>query len=280
MPSTRPYLPRVSLIFDFDNTLASDSVDGILAVMGLEREEWEARWQAPLGENWDPILQRGRALIQAGRDVNRPLTRALFREAASRLELYPEVLEMPGRVRAEVARIHDRAECEFVVLSSGFVEVIRETRIGEAFDPIWAGGFHFEDGEAVAVKRVITHPEKSLYLRAYANGVDLSMVNAPGTSDASVAEHEMHVLHDQMIYVGDGFSDLQAFGYLERAGGLALAVADGQRFTAASRQSASQRVQNLAPPDYRDGSELLSSLLLAARACAARVALRALGRGE
>ena len=280
MPSTRPYLPRVSLVFDFDDTLASDSIDGILAVMGLERDEWEARWHAPLGDNWDPILKRGRALIRAGRDVERPLTHDLFRGAADRLELFPEVLEMPERVRAEVARVHDAAECEFVVLSSGFVEVIDHTPVAGTFDRVWAGAFHFEDGEAVAVKRVITHPEKSLYLRAYADGLDLSAVNAPGTSDTMVDEHEMHVLHDQMVYVGDGYSDLQAFGFLEGAGGLALAIEKGRGFSAAGRQSPEQRVQNLAPPDYREGSELMSSLLLAAQACAARVALRALSEGE
>ena len=84
----------------------------------------------------------------------------------------------------------------------------------------------------------------------------------------------MHVLFDQMIYVGDGDSDLQAFGFLEDKGGLSIAIRQGSDFDAESEQSASQQVENLAPPSYAEGSELLASLDLAVRACAARIALR------
>ena len=280
MPSTRPYLPRIGLVFDFDKTLASDSVDAITAVLGLERSEWEQRYKVPLGQGWDDILIRGQALILAGRDVGRPLTPDVLREAARRIKLYPGVLEMPDRLRAVAREVHDDVECAFAVLSSGFAEIINETTVPDRFDRVWAGSFHFEHGQAVCVKRIIKHPQKALYLRAYAEGLDPEATNAPGTSGRVVPEHDMHVLLDQMIYVGDGDSDLEAFGFLENAGGLTIAIEDGPRFDSAEQQSADQRVDNLAPSDYSAGSELLASLSLAVRACAARVALRARGRGQ
>ncbi|ETX13580.1 hypothetical protein OCH239_09885 [Roseivivax halodurans JCM 10272] len=41
MPSTHPHIPRLSFIFDFDLTLASDSWNAICAELGLERQEWD-----------------------------------------------------------------------------------------------------------------------------------------------------------------------------------------------------------------------------------------------
>lgn len=280
MPSTRPYLPKIGLIFDFDKTLASSSVDALAAAIGLDRETFQEQYHAPLGDGWDGILKRGQALIQAGRDRNRPITPALIREAAEQLLLFPGVLDMPERMRAVAREIHDRATCEFLVLSSGFTEIINETPVADVFDRVWAGSIHFEDGQAVCMKRTISHPQKALYLRAYAEGLDVDAANAPGTSGTVVSEHDMNVLMDQMIYVGDGASDLEAFGFLEHAGGLTIAIEDSAEFQSADQQSVDQRVQNLAPSDYSEGGELLTSLTLAVQACAARIALRARGRGE
>ena len=281
MPATRAYIPRIVLAFDFDRTLATDSIDAVLEVYGVEREDWQARFLAPLGEGWDDITLRGQALIDMGAALDRPLTLDLLREAAGRVRLYEGVTEMPERLRALAREVHPALELEFIVLSSGYAEIIAGTAIAEAFDRILASTFHFrEGGEAACVKRVVAHHQKALYLEAIAKGVGLKGSNAPERAGEDVPEAERHAPFDQMIYVGDGASDLQAFGFLEGAGGLALAVDKDDVFDSADVQTAAQRVENLAPPSYAEGAELLVSLQHAVRASASRAALRALGRGE
>lgn len=275
MPSTRPHIPRLSFIFDFDLTLATDSWDAICAELGLGRDEWEERFRAPLGAGWDPIQQKARALLDAAEAVGKPLTEERFAAAAERIELYPGVLEMPDRVRSEVAQVAEGIDCEFVVLSAGFIELIAPTAVSRVFGTLHAGAFHFAGGRAVGVKRTITHAEKALYLRAHAEGLSIAESNAPGTSAALVEEHDWHVPFDQMLYAGDGASDLQAFGYLEDMGGLTIGIAEGGEFEAADQQSASQRVDRLAPADYREDGRLMEALRHAARAGASRIALRA-----
>ncbi|MGF1551925.1 MAG: HAD family hydrolase [Paracoccaceae bacterium] len=284
MASTRPYIPRVGVVFDFDKTLASDTIDGMLGVLGLARDEWEARYQEPLGEGWHPIIRRGQALIRAGRDLGRPLTRERFAEAGRHIALYPGVLEMPGRLR-EVARAVDPTiDVEISILSSGFVELIRATEMADRVDHVFAGGFHFEgdgpEGEAVCVKQIISHPEKALYLRAYGEGLDVSAANAPGTAGPLVAERDFHILYDQMVYLGDGESDLQAFGFLESEGGLTIAIEDGERFDDEDAMAPGQQVDTLAPADYREGRPIMEALEMAVRACASRVALRRWSAGK
>ena len=280
MPSTRPYIPRLTLVFDFDKTLAGSTIDAIVAQFDMERAEWEERFVDPLGGDWDDIIKRGQALIDAGRAIGRPLTLDLLHAAAEQVPHFDGVLEMPHKLREAAREIHEPAEVEFIVLSSGYAEVIQPTEIAQKFDRVFASGFHFEDGEAVCIKRIIDHPEKALYLDAIGKSADIGGANAPWMAGRPLDEHERHVLFDQMVYVGDGASDLQAFGFLEGEGGIALAIAKDAEWEHGDQQLPSQRVENVARPDYSEGSELLDSLRHAVKACAARVALRALSRGE
>lgn len=287
MSRTRAYNPLISLSFDFDKTLATDSVDAIVEAMGMTREEWTERHEEALGERWDEILRRGQGLIEAGRAAGRPLSTDLMREAAGRLRLYDGVLQMPGHLRRVAREVHEPCELEFVVLSSGFAEVIEATEIAEAFDRVYASTFHYaekgdggERGEAICVKRIITHPQKALYLEAHAKGMDVDGSNGPEHAGHAVAAEDMHVPLDQMIYGGDGDSDLLAFGFVEAHGGHAIAVGGGEGFRPGDAQTRSERVENVAPPDYSEGGELMTTLEHAVRACASRIAMHAMGEQD
>lgn len=283
MTRTRVYKPLISLAFDFDKTLATDSVDAIVEVMGLTREEWSERFEEALGDRWDEILRRGRGLIEAGRATGRPLSTDLMREAAGRLSLYDGVLEMPEHLRRLAREVHESCELEFVVLSSGFAEIIEATAVAERFDRVYASTFHYagrgpdgERGEAVCVKRIISHPQKALYLEAHAKGMDVDGANGPEHAGHAVAPKDMHVPLDQTIYGGDGDSDLLAFGFVVEHGGHAIAVEGGDGFHPGDAQTRAQRVENAAPPDYSSGGELMTTLEHAVRACASRIAMRAM----
>lgn len=281
MPATHPYIPRVAIVFDFDKTLASDTIDALCAAWGLERDEWETKYSAAMGDGWDGIIRRGQALIACGKDRGEPLTQEFFAKAADEIVLYDGVRELRGRLTRAVEAIHAECALEMVVLSSGYAEMINETDVANHFDAVWAGAFHFdENGEAVCVKRIIGHKTKATYIEAYAKGLDLDNANEPRTEDPDLAEDDMHVLFDQLIYVGDGLSDLDAFEFVTNSGGLAIAIDESAQFDHDEQQTERQRVENLARPDFGEDSELMRSLTHAVQSAASRVALRKMGRGE
>ncbi len=281
MPATHPYIPRVAAVFDFDRTLASDTIDAVCAAWGIEREEWEQRYSDPLGEHWDDITRRGWALIQCGRDRGDPLTLDFFERAAGEIEIYPGVTDLRGRLSEKARAFDDNIEVELIVLSSGFTEIIERSEVEEHFDRTWAGSFHFdENGEALTMKRIVSHPAKALYLEALAKGLDIDTANAPEVGQPNFDPEDMHVPFDQLIYVGDGLSDLDSFEFVTSHGGLALAVSKSAKFKHADKQTQGERVENLAAPDFSEGAELLRSLEFAIESAAARIALRSLGEGE
>lgn len=86
----------------------------------------------------------------------------------------------------------------------------------------------------------------------------------------------------QMIYVGDGASDLPAFELLARQGGLSIGVfgpgGSASDWGRDHRTHAGQRVQNLAEANYAKNAELVQSPTLGMEAIAKLIALRRLGR--
>lgn len=281
MPATHPYIPRVAVIFDFDETLASDSIDALCAAWGIDRGEWEDRYFEPLGDGWDKIIKRAQALLDCGRDRDVPLTADHFEQAAKEIDLYPGVTDLKRRLTACAQEVLDELEVELVVLSSGYVEVIERTAVKDTFDHIWASSFHGErEGGEVRLKRIISHPEKARYVEAFAKGLDLDSADEPRTNVPDFDPQKMHVPLDQIVYLGDGLSDLATFEFVGHHGGLSIAISEGDKFAYAKDQTETERVDDLAPPDYSEGGELLEALYHAVRSAASRAALRKLGSGE
>ena len=213
--------------------------------------------------------------------MGRRIDRDTIRETAARIQPYPGVPEMFDRLRAVAETDCPGVKLDFSILSSGFADIIVTTDLAASFNRVWGSAFHQDgDGAAVFVKRTITHPEKALYLAALAKGLGVQGANGPEGTERDVDEADQRFPVDQLIYVGDGASDLNAFGFVEGGGGLAIAVAKGSRFDAEGQMVGGERVENLAPPDFSEGGEMLQSLKLAVRSAAARVALRRSSRGE
>ncbi|MGE0223022.1 MAG: hypothetical protein AB7S57_07155, partial [Acetobacteraceae bacterium] len=131
--------------------------------------------------------------------------------------------------------------------------------------------------------RIVTHPEKSRYILQLSKGTGTEGPNAPADVHRDVPDEQIHVPLDQVIYVGDGGSDMAAFALLHENGGIAIAVyksEQAQDWSGQAEMYARRRVQNLAPVDFRTESELMRSLTLAVESIGKRVALRKLGAGQ
>ncbi|MEN3791514.1 hypothetical protein [Fulvimarina sp. MAC3] len=280
MQVTRPLHNRISLAFDFDETLAESSLEVLVEAMGLDVDDWYRDYREPLDEDtWDTINARAYALIKAGRERGKPLTRDVLGEAGARIKLYDEVTAMPERIRTAAQEVAPGVEVDFTVISSGYVDIIEHTAIKDCFDRIWGSSLHFdENGEAVFIKRALTHPEKARYMEAISKGFSIHGSNAPESTTKAVADEDKAVPPNQMIFVGDGASDLQAFQYVEANGGIAIAVRQNGGFAGAKKMHARQRPTNLAPASYVEGGEMMQSLTYAVQSIASRIALSRLGQ--
>jgi phosphoglycolate phosphatase-like HAD superfamily hydrolase len=283
--ATTAFHNRLAVVFDFDDTLAPDSYETLLDQLGVDPDRFEEEEVLPLVEDgWDATLARFfRIVEEARRRDDLTLDRDFCRRVGEAIEPFPGVPEMFDRVTEWARAVADDVEVEFYLLSAGFVDIHREMSIADRFTDMWGSEFHFgADGEAVWCRQTITYSEKARYVLGFAKGVGVEGDNEPAEVYRDVPDAEWHVPLDQVIYVGDGASDMPVFELLGEYGGMAIGVVDKspEQWDALERVNPDRRVQNLAKADYTEGSELMRSLQLAVESIGRLIALRRRSQGK
>ena len=283
--STQALHNRIALVFDFDLTLAPDSLDALLHKLDADTEQFRVDRVYPLDDaGWDHSLARCHALVQLSEEQGGSITEDTFAEVGREIELYDGLPDAFDLIRDAARAVVDDIDVEFYVLTAGYAEIVNATALADVCVSVWGSTFHYsDDGRIAFPKRIVTYPEKVRYLMALAKGMSVEGHDAPADVWRDIPGEDYHVPLDQIVYVGDGSSDLPAFNLMEGHHGLAIAVtkdADPSTWSQADKVHEERRVQNLAPADYTEGSELLRSLCLATESIAKLIALRKLGAGE
>lgn len=287
--ATRGFHDRIAVVFDFDQTLAPGTVEALLHRIGIEDpHEWDRDClKRYVKDGWDEIIAHGPALIRTAEERGVTLTRDLVRDVGKTLEVYDGAAETLDMLRERGRDASDGATVELYVLSCGFEEIMCESSLASHFDQMWGSAFHWsddsDDGRMLGVKRTVIHSEKARYLMALAKGLGMHGANEPQDVHVDKPQDKWHVPYDQMIYVGDGVSDISAFHLMHDNGGIAIAVnqaKDGSAWEAAEHMFDAARVDNLAPPEFGEDGELRTSLVYAVESIAKRIALRRLARGD
>ncbi|PZD71216.1 hypothetical protein C1752_07492 [Acaryochloris thomasi RCC1774] len=285
--ATQPVANRIAIAFDFDETLVPDSFDGLLNYLGYDVAQFrEERYEPLKHQGWDGIAARFHLLAEASqqRPAGQKITKETLTQFGQQHQPFPGVTEMFEQLTQQAQAIVPDIEVEFYLITSGFVEVARNSAIAPYFKAMWGCEFHYTPaGEIQCLKRSVTHSEKTRYLNYLSKGMDNHSQDDLLFVYQDVPEEQLHVPFSQVIYVGDGTSDLPCFELLKQAGGIALGVYE--QGTAADwnqeyQVSQSQRVINLAPADYSEGAELMQSLTLAVESISKKVALLQLSQGE
>ena len=279
--ATRPVSNKIAIAFDFDDTLVSDSYDSLINAMGYEVQQFRRERYYPLLEDgWDGIPARFHTVVQESlsRPQEKKITREFLESFSQQLQPFPGVADMFDRLRQTAHAIDSEIEVEFYLISSGFIDIARNTSIAKHFKAMWGCEFHFSDtGEVVCLRRTVTHPEKVRYLYHISRGVDSHSADDLSFIYEDVAPEDRYLPLEQLVYVGDGTSDLPCFAMLNRAGGTTIGVyKDGTPHEWAKEYQVSpgQRVHNLTPADYREGSQMMRSLTLVVESLCKQIQLR------
>lgn len=287
--ATRILRKRIGLAFDFDGTLADDSYAALVGFCGLEPERFSEEHVRPLLEDgWEKIPAKFYALVQESKRRDKhedKITREKIQAFGAQITPYDGVPEMFDRLRQTARDLDPEIEVEFYIISSGFADFVKAASIAANFKAIWGCNFHFtESGEIDFPKRIISHIEKLRYLRQLSQGIHNEDESAPPNQVfRPIPTNQLHVPLDQVIYVGDGASDLPVFEMMANHGGITLGIfaADApEKWEYASQLGAEGQVSNLTPPIYTEDSELIKSLTLGVERICKQIALRQLSAGE
>lgn len=281
--ATTEFRNRIVLIFDFDGTLAPNTIDFFLESNGVDPKKFKKEEVEPLvKQGWDSQLANFFAMLKTADQLS--LTREAFERLSEKFEPFEGVLSMFDRVREKAKEIVPDIEVDFFLLTCGFLDLLRSMAIFKEFKKAWGCELHFnEQGKPIFVKKAVSHPDKVRYILQIAKGLKDKDMDLPSDVYQEIPKKDWFVPLDQVIYVGDGRSDMPAFSLMREHNGIAIGVVNAEKvesWDGYSSMHALRKVENLALADYSENSELMQSLLLAVGSIAKRIKLRKFGKGE
>lgn len=185
----------------------------------------------------------------------------------------PRLFDELRKVAAEYRGVH----VEFYIVSGGLRPLIMGSRIvRQNFRDVWASEIAMDDnGVLSGIKRAVTFTEKTRYLFEIHKGLTWAATTAnPYLVNTLVEPAKRPVPFANMIYVGDGDTDIPCFSLVEANRGIAFGVVDRRRKNWRRKRIdllAPHRVRSVHAPDYRPGHELGDILKLSVSAIAARI---------
>ena len=177
------------------------------------------------------------------------------------VELYPGVEAwfdcVGGYVKAH-AQSHGVSIRHYLV-SSGLVEIIEGTSIYKRFHNVFASEYWFEAYDLPYPKRVITDTGKTQYLFRINKGVE----DLGESINQHMPEAARPIPFANMIYFGDGDTDVPSMAVMRKNGGHAVAVYPPAKSKAKCVDLfKAGRCDFFAPADYRAGSDLFKRTCL------------------
>ena len=248
--------PIIALLYDFDKTLCTQDMQNYAFIpsLGMEPKDfWLEANTFGWREHMDGILAYMYTMLRKSREKGVSLRREALVEMGRSIVLFPGVKEWFARIN-EFGKSQG-VEIEHYILSSGLREIIEGSGISHEFREIYASEFYYDEtGTPVWPKLDVNFTAKTQFVYRINKGV-LDVANDKDLN-ASMPDDSKRVPFTNMIYVGDGLSDVPCMKMMRTYGGQAIAVYQPESRGAVEELLARGRVDFIFPADYREGTGL------------------------
>lgn len=267
---------NIGLIFDFDDTLAPDSTTQLLEEHGIVPEEfWFTEFQSRVREGYDPTVAYLSLLLDKVGD-DQPLGELTIEDleafGADLTEtLYPGIPGLFDDLNT-IADEYKDITIDYYILSEGLEPIIQGTEIADRCEAVYASRLDADsEGIIQRIQRPISFTDKTRYLYEINKGITPEEAREnPYEVNAQVDPKDRQTPFENMIYVGDGITDIPCFSLVKDRGGRVFGVIDsgdeGDEGSAKQRAirdiGSPRRAGNLNDPMYGESGRLGSLLRL------------------
>ena len=256
----------MAIIYDFDGTLAPGNLQEnsfIPDVGETPNSFWEEVNQRAKNEQADRILMYMYLMLEKAKVAKRkdgkigvPVRKEDFKKRGESIQFFKGVLDWFERIndygKTKGVRV------EHYIVSSGNAEIIKGTLIAGKFTKIYASRFMFDEHDAAFWPALaVNFTTKTQFLFRINKGAhdpsDDSKINE------FVEQSQRPMPFENMVYIGDGETDIPCFRLIKDLGGLSIAVYRPKTKDASKRATKLMqdgRVHCSAPADYSEDKEL------------------------
>jgi hypothetical protein len=268
----------IALVYDFDGTLSPQPMQEytVLPKIGIEPAQFWAIVNREARETEsDPMLVYMRHILEALERERVDVKREDFAAMARAIEYFPGVATWFGRINAYVRRrSRGQVKVQHYLISAGQKEILDGVSIRRHFKRIYASEYHFNHhGVATFPKILVTDTMKTQFLFRINKGIEA----VTESINEHMPEAERPIPFQNIVYVGDGMTDVPSMALTKKSGGHTVAVYDPRgekgRATCVKLLEAG-RADFIAEADFRAASRLTRRVQLLLDAIVADIAYR------
>ena len=247
----------IALVYDFDGTLSPKPMQEYTFLPKIG-EDPQAFWaecnKLARAHEADPLITYMHLMYKKAKERGVRIDRAEMTALGRDVEMFAGVDEWFGAIGEYVKlRSETKVDVRHYLISSGLKEIIEGTRIYSQFHNVFASEYWYEAYDLPYPKRVITDTNKTQYLFRINKGVE----DLRESINSHTPENERPIPFSNMIYFGDGDTDVPSMAVMRKSGGFAVAVhPPGKHREKCIDLLEADRIDFFAPADYRRGQDL------------------------
>ena len=252
----------IGIIYDYDQTLSPNYMQDevLFPHFGINAAQfWKKSRELVDEEGYDGELAYLKSMLDY-LAMDRP-TNAELRALGANLKFYKGLPEMFAEMDGMLNDQHRMygIKIEHYIVSSGLKALLDGSKLAPYVKRIFGCEFgEDKDGRITFPKRVISHTTKTQYIFRINKG----LLEPTDDVNDHMALELRPIPFQNMIYIGDGPTDVPCFTLMKKYGGHALAVYNPDEENRSSFRKCYQlsahadRLKHIAPADYRSGGHL------------------------
>jgi len=215
----------MAIAYDFDGTLSPGNMQeyGFMRKLGYKDPDqfWSKCQELAKKQQADSVLAYMKTMLDESARKGVSFSKRDFCEYGRSVRLFKGVSTWFSRINAYAA---ERGIClKHYIISSGLKEMIEGTSIAKEFNKIFASSFMYDEkGVAFWAGVAINYTTKTQFLFRINKGC-LDINDNKGINHY-LPQKKRAVPFSQMVYIGDGTTDIPCMRVVKSSGGYAIAV--------------------------------------------------------
>jgi len=256
----------IALVYDFDGTLTPKAMQEYTLLLALGVRENRAFWLAVNNESITKREEKDfvwmRRIIEEADKEKKHITKDYFTKQGRGIKYFPGVESFFNKVNQYVKRkSKNKMKIRHYIVSSGLKEILNGISIRNKFANVFGSEYHYDHhGCPFFPKVVITDTVKTQYLFRINKGKE----NIGESINEYMPEEQRPIPFKNIIYIGDGLTDVPAMNVTKKNGGYAIAVYKPwyrKGLRTCKKLLNAGRVHFIAHADYRKGSALFKYII-------------------
>jgi len=244
----------IAICYDFDKTLATDDMQAFSFIpkLGLTSGEFWGKVNEFTKKNkCESTLAYLFVMLDECKKQGVVVTRDYLTNLGADIKFYAGVTTWFDRLNSYAES--QNVKLEHYIISSGNKELIDGCKIAKEFAGVFGCEYLFDNrGVAYWPKNIVNYTQKTQYLFRICKGA----TDLTDTDKVNSRVENKHVEFRNMIYIGDGVTDIPCMTLVKEKGGVAISVYSPKEQNASVRLLNDDRVNYAVKSDFSSESQL------------------------